>query len=94
MSEDKDIQGMLSALKSPIEKIYCTQAPHPRAMEPDALAQAAGILNRPVVAIPKPGEALEAALNEAKNGDLVLITGSIFIAASGRIAWFERSKLE
>jgi dihydrofolate synthase / folylpolyglutamate synthase len=94
MSADKDIRGMLSALKSPITKIYCTQAPHPRAMEPAALADVARFLDRPVVAVAQPGDALEAALNEAQNGDLVLVTGSIFIAASGRIAWFERSNLE
>jgi len=94
MSEDKDIQGMLSALESPIKKIYCTQAPHPRAMEPAALAEAARFLNRPVAAIDVPGEALEAAMIAAQNGDLILVTGSIFIAASGRIAWFERSNLE
>jgi dihydrofolate synthase / folylpolyglutamate synthase len=94
MSADKDIQGMLAALKSPIAKIYCTQAPHPRAMTPAALADAARFLERPVTAIANPGDALEAALNEAQNGDLVLVTGSIFIAASGRIAWFERSNLE
>ena len=90
MSEDKNIQGMLAALTSPIEKIYCTQAPHPRAMQPDALAEVASILGKPVAAIANPGEALDAALTTAGNGALILVTGSIFIAASGRIAWFER----
>lgn len=90
MSEDKDIAGMLSGFSSPIEKIYCTQAPHPRAMEPEDLVNAARFLERPVEAYPFPGDALESALQDAENDALVLVTGSLFVAASGRIAWFER----
>lgn len=90
MSEDKDITGMLAGFTSPIEKIYCTQAPHPRAMQPEELANAARILERPVEVFPVPGDALEAALRNAQNGACILMTGSLFIAASGRIAWFER----
>ncbi len=90
MSEDKDIPGMLSGFTSPIEKIYTTQAPHPRALKPDDLAQAARFLDRPIEAFDVPGDALENAVQNAKKGALVLVTGSLFIAASGRIAWFER----
>ena len=90
VSEDKDIDGILSALAGRVEKIYCAKAPHPRAMEADALAAKARSLGKPVDAIPNVGDALETALAEAPQGDLVLVTGSIFVAASGRIAWFER----
>lgn len=90
VSEDKDIDGIFSALAERVEKIYCAKAPHPRAMDAEALAAKARSLGKPVEAIPDVGDALEAALAEAPQGDLILVTGSIFVAASGRIAWFER----
>jgi folylpolyglutamate synthase/dihydropteroate synthase len=90
VSEDKDIDGIFSALAERVEKIYCAKAPHPRAMEAEALAAKARSLGKPVEAIPDVGDALETALAEAPQGDLILVTGSIFVAASGRIAWFER----
>lgn len=94
VSEDKDIDGMLKELGARVEKIYCAQAPHPRAMEPEALAEEARLLGTPVEAYDSPGAALECALEEATQETVVLVTGSIFMAASGRIAWFEREKSE
>ena len=94
VSEDKDIPGMLAALKPRTERIYCAQAPHPRAMKPEALAEAARFLGKPVSAFSSPASALEMAVREAPPEAVVLVTGSIFIAASARIAWFERAHTE
>lgn len=91
VSEDKDIEGMLAELKYRVRKIYCVRAAHPRAMDAEALAEKSRRLGKPVEAIENVGDALEAALKDASEGAVILVTGSIFVAASGRIAWFERS---
>jgi dihydrofolate synthase/folylpolyglutamate synthase len=90
VSEDKDVAGMLEALKPRLSKIYCTQSPHPRALDADELAQMADVFKNPVQVIDDVGDALQTAVHEAAAGDLVLLTGSIFTAGSGRTAWFER----
>jgi len=93
-SEDKDIPGMLSALQPRVTKIYCAQAPHPRALDPFILAEKTAVLGIPTEVVPNAGDAIKAALQQTGPDDVVLVTGSIFIAASARIAWFERTDLE
>ncbi len=93
VSEDKDVNGILEAIGERIDKIYCAASDHPRAMEARGLAAKARFLGKPVEVIPNVGNALEAALAEAPDETLILVTGSIFVAATGRIAWFERLKL-
>ncbi len=94
VSEDKDIAGMLSLLKHRVTKIYCAKAPHPRAMDPVILAEKASALGLPAESIPNTGDAIKLAIQESNASHVVLVTGSIFIAASARIAWFERTDLE
>ncbi len=90
VSEDKDIGGMLEGLRARLKKTYCAQSSHPRAMPPDALADAVRPAGKPVEVIADVGDALMAALQAAQPQDIILITGSIFVAASARIAWYER----
>jgi len=93
-SDDKDVHGMLKELTPRLKKIYCAKSTHPRAMEPTRLALQSNGVGVPVDVVPDVGDALEAALAEAPEGDVVMVTGSIFVAATGRIAWFERKLWE
>ena len=68
-----------------------TQADHPRAMDPRALADQAEGYECKIEVVPNVGEALERGLALAGNEKLVVVAGSIFVAASARIAWFEGS---
>jgi dihydrofolate synthase/folylpolyglutamate synthase len=94
VSEDKDITGMLAELAPKVRRIYCAKAPHPRAMEAQVLADKVAGFGKPVQAFEDVGAALESALAEADPEGVVLVTGSVFIAASGRIAWFQRVQTE
>lgn len=89
-SDDKDIHGMLKELTPRLKKVYCAKSTHPRAMDPAALASMANGVGVPIEIIPDVGDALEMAMAEAPEGDVIMVTGSIFVAATGRIAWFER----
>ncbi len=87
VSEDKQIEGMFSELLPRTEYLICTQATHPRAMDADELWAAARPFGVPGEAVPNVGAALQRALEIAGESALVLVTGSIFAAASARIAW-------
>ena len=94
VSDDKDVEGMFKELKPRLKKIYCAQSTHPRALDPAVLAELSNGVGVPVEVIPNVGDALEAAMAEAPKGDVVMVAGSIFVAATGRIAWFERKLWE
>ncbi|MBN2503130.1 MAG: bifunctional folylpolyglutamate synthase/dihydrofolate synthase [Anaerolineales bacterium] len=90
VSADKDIEGMLVALLPRVARVITTQSYHPRAMDPDELAAFVQQYERPAQAYWEAADALEAALHVAGEDGLVLCTGSLFVAASFRIAWFEK----
>ncbi len=92
ISEDKQLDGMYVEILPRVSHLICTRADHPRAMDPVALLARAGEVDGE--SIPEVKKALEKALNLAGNTKLVVVTGSIFVAASARIAWFEDFALE
>jgi len=94
VSDDKDVEGMLLELKSSVRTIYCARSTHPRALDPAILVEKARVLGVPVQVIDNIGDALETAMQKAGDDAVVLVTGSIFVAATGRIAWFERKLSE
>jgi dihydrofolate synthase/folylpolyglutamate synthase len=89
ISEDKQLSGMYQAILPRTSYLICTQADHPRAMDPSKLAEEAGNFSGIKEVIPVVGDALCRAVQLADENTLVLVTGSIFVAASARIAWFE-----
>ncbi len=89
-SEDKDVSGMLEALLPLAKEVIFTRSYHPRAMEAEKLAEIARPYGKLQRVIPTVEEALEVALREVDEGDLVLASGSIFIAAGVRQVWRER----
>jgi dihydrofolate synthase/folylpolyglutamate synthase len=89
-SSDKDIAGMLDELLPGVERVIVTQAVHPRASEPDELAELVHARGKPVEAIAPVARALESALQYAAPEDVILACGSLFVVAEIRAAWKER----
>jgi dihydrofolate synthase/folylpolyglutamate synthase len=88
-SEDKDIQGMFAELLPRIRQVVATKSTHPRAIEPGALADMVAEYNLPVISSPTVEEALAAAEGLAGDEALIVVAGSIFIAAAAREVWKE-----
>ena len=87
-SEDKDVYGMLSALRGRLKLILATKATHPRAIEPEKIVETANRLGvRAEAVVP-----VEAALSRARvlakaGGEIVLSAGSMFVTAEVKTAW-------
>jgi len=79
-SEDKDIRGMFEVLFPVVDDIIVTKSIHPRAFEPENLAGIASQLQRNVKVTQSLEEALEL-ISGKSSDDVILITGSIFVAA-------------
>lgn len=92
VSEDKNIQGMIKEFLPGAVQIICSQSSHPRAMDADELAGHLVGFEISVSVIKSIGKALEEAMILAGEEAVVLVTGSIFVAATGRIAWFENMR--
>jgi dihydrofolate synthase/folylpolyglutamate synthase len=90
-SEDKDIQGMLTELLPVVRQMVVTKSTHPRAIEPEKLMEIAQQFDRPVAAAPSVEEALVEAEKQAAGEAIILVTGSIFVAAAARAVWQEYS---
>jgi len=93
VSEDKNVVGMLSELAPRVSQVIATMSVHPRAMEPDKIADVAKDLGLPVTVKPTAEEALETALRLSKGKKIVLATGSIFSAAGVRQAWYAKHNM-
>lgn len=91
-SEDKDIRGMLEELAERVDEVIFTRSYHPRAVEPQALLEIADSLGKSARVVGAVEDALEEALASAQDRKMVLVTGSIFIAAGGRHSWYNRNE--
>jgi dihydrofolate synthase/folylpolyglutamate synthase len=85
-SVDKDIAAMLDALLPHVDRLIVTQSDSVRASQADQIAQMAMERKRPVETTSSVKEAVERAID---TGAPVIITGSIFVVAEAREAWFE-----
>jgi dihydrofolate synthase/folylpolyglutamate synthase len=90
ISEDKALTGMFAELLPRTKILICTQADHPRAMDAGSMQEIAADYDCDSKVVFDVGDALEEALQIAGDDHMVLVTGSIFVAASARIAWDER----
>ncbi len=92
-SLDKDIDGLLAALLPGAASVTTIRAAHPRALPAAELAERLRRLpDAPpdIAAASDPAAALDRTLALSAPGDLVVATGSIFVAAALRLAWAER----
>ena len=91
-SADKDISGMLSELLPRTSKVITTQSIHPRAIDAKELLELVHRHGCSAQAIDPIEEALKVALKEAGNEAVIIITGSLFVAAAARVVWPTLSK--
>ena len=93
VSEDKDTAGMLTELAPRVSQVIATRSIHPRAMEPERIAEIASSLGLSAIVEGTVEEALDTAMLLSNGKMVVLATGSIFSAAGVRQAWFNRNNV-
>lgn len=86
-SRDKDIAAMAAALAPRARAVILTRSRHHRAMDIDRIAAEVGRhLQGPLLVAADVGAALATARGLAAPGDLICVTGSLFVAAEAREA--------
>ena len=80
VSSDKDLPSMAALLKGFFNRIIVTRAPHPRSMDPEKIALAFNAPGTEVIITDSIENALQVAMRCLALDDLVLITGSLFVA--------------
>ena len=88
---DKAVDEVAGLLFPMAERVILTQPRQSRAISAQHLAEMTAGLAGHVIVIADPGEALERALAEAAAGDLIFVTGSLFLVGDVRRYWSERS---
>ena len=85
-SRDKDVAEMVHRLAQVGDMVFATRSRHPRSLAQGAVAGHFRELGVEAAEMPSTAEALATALEMARPGDLVLGTGSLFLAAEMREA--------
>lgn len=85
-SRDKDIEGMLAAIRRPGMALYGCRSQHGRSAELAAIAQAAEARGIEPLLFDAVDEALWAAMSAAASDDCVCVAGSLFVVAAAREA--------
>ena len=85
-SRDKNVEDMVRRLAAAGPTVFTTRSRHPRSMSHDAVAALFRDQGVSAEATEGTAEALERALAVAGRNDLVLATGSLFVAAEAREA--------
>ena len=88
-SEDKDIAGILAELMPRVSRVVLTQAVHPRAASPEFLTEFTRTYGRVVESISPVSAALEDVMKSIAKDDVVLATGSLFVAGEILAHWGE-----
>lgn len=83
-SEDKDIEGMYQELLPRVKRVITTQSIHPRAIDAKDLVKLAHRSGRSAEAVTPIEDALKNALDEAGGDSVILVAGSVFVAAAVR----------
>ena len=85
-SRDKNVEDMVCRLALAQPTVFAAGSRHPRSLSPSAVAARFRELGTDAVETASTAEALERALSVAGENDLVLTTGSLFVAAEVREA--------
>lgn len=86
---DKDI-GEMSRIFFPLaETVYLTHPEVDRAASPEAILASALVEPRQTIIEPEPARALERAIDRSSPGDVVLVTGSLFLVGAVKKAILE-----
>jgi dihydrofolate synthase/folylpolyglutamate synthase len=89
-SSDHVTPELLNALLTGTHRAIATKTRHPRAATPEWIQEQAAELGFEMEVSPAVPEALALALADATAEDLICCTGSVFVAAEARKAWFAR----
>jgi dihydrofolate synthase/folylpolyglutamate synthase len=92
-SADHATPELMAALLSGADRAIATRTRHPRAADPSWLQAQAAELGFCLEARETVAQALTAAMDDAGPEELVCCTGSVFVAAEAREAWFARQGL-
>jgi dihydrofolate synthase/folylpolyglutamate synthase len=92
-SSDHVTPALLEALLAKADRAIATKTHHPRAASPDWIRERAAEQGFVVETSESVSEALDLALADADADDLICCTGSVFVAAEARMAWFIRQGL-
>jgi dihydrofolate synthase / folylpolyglutamate synthase len=87
ITADKNISGILQQLLPVADHAVVTRSTHPRAAAPETLAQLAGELGYDVQVYATVAEAVTAVFQAAEPGDLICVTGSIFVVGDLLNQW-------
>ncbi len=88
-SADKDIAGMMRELTSHADELILTRSIHPRAADPVQVRALGGEGSARISVVDDVASALWQALERSNPGDLVCVTGSLFVVAEARAAWLD-----
>lgn len=91
-SEDKDVEGMFAELMPRVQRVIATRSYHPRSMDPEKLKDLAHRFGRPVKVVGDVADAMLDAIRMVDEQELVLVTGSLFVAAGARETWYNLKK--
>jgi len=86
-------QSLLRELLPLADEITMTRADHPKAADPVWLQETALGMGRSAATAQTPLQALASALDQAACDDLIVATGSLFLVADVREAWFQLHEL-
>ena len=92
-SEDKDIDGMFAELMPRVRQVVATRSFHPRAMDPHILVDLAHRYGRAAQAFDTVEDAIDTAIQLAEGEAMILVAGSLFVAAAARQVWFQRNRV-
>ena len=81
MMKDKDYSYAVKRLAPLCERIYTTEASNPRSLDARSLAKEAKQYCKKVRPEPNPEKAFNKALKKAKDDDVVLVCGSLYLAS-------------
>ena len=88
MTEEKDAQWMLNSFEAEqYDLVVCTQAESPRSMPAEELSNIASSQNQNVLTCAKPEDALEKAFEYAREEDVILGSGSMYVVGALREAF-------
>ncbi len=83
-SADKDVEGIVAALGTEASMVIATRSRHPRAADPERLATVAREACPQVEVTSSFASAIGMATALAEPGDLICVTGSLFVVADAR----------
>jgi dihydrofolate synthase / folylpolyglutamate synthase len=83
-TNDKDVRGIGLKLARFAELIVCCRFANPRSMDPYQMIQEIGFLGPAAVAEETVADGIETALSHASEGDVVCVTGSLYVVAEAR----------